>query len=288
MNKKEIVKQFLEKGILLSPESLQEIDEAAFQPKNQAVLQRPEKTQEEPGIKINKRKIKEKTRLTTADFAKYYSNKYESLREIIQKKTPNALSINNAKNEQSKISIISMVKELTGQGFAAEDPTGEIEVVSRQAPSDDDVVGVTGIIREGKLFADEIIYPDVPIIREIGSIDTTILLTTKQTDTSSITPESNPQHIELTQNKNKITILSYKPKNQIDKNKAIELLKKRHLSPTRSEIKTTEDVFVIDPIPEIFWIISHEKWSHIYKSILILSCEQAKVNLKTKEFELLG
>jgi DNA polymerase II small subunit/DNA polymerase delta subunit B len=312
MNKKEIVKELLKHRILLPPKMLDKINENNIEDfLNKAKeTEKPTETKE-IGIKAAVREANQKQRMSTRDFIDYYNNRYNGIRNILTKKM-RAVSVSNAKKSFSDVSIIGMVREATPPGLVLEDPTGEIDVIlkDKKGINPDDVIGIRGFIRENRLFAREIIFPDTPLTHPIGSIDASILLIptitekTKEameeadlvftlknnpnTSNKTIKPDSNPCWITLSKNKKEVNLLIYKPENQTTIKQAIVFLKKRHLPTPKNKITGPDDPFLIEPVPDIFWLVSDEKGAETYKGVTIISCGPncaARINLKTRKVE---
>ncbi len=126
---------------------------------------------------------------TVDDFVSFYNKRYEALAAILQprKELEGSLSISRvlAKTDQEKTSIIGIVKskaETKNKNLMLEmeDPTGVIKVVVNKSRPDlfrvgkeiflDEVIGITGKTGDKIIFADNIIYPDIPQ-REIKKCD---------------------------------------------------------------------------------------------------------------------
>ena len=193
MDKKQKVRFFLESGVLVSPKLMDKINED----NKERILQLAKQSDdtvltnmEETALSIRVKKIRERNRLGVQDFVKYYNNKYNGIRKLLSKKM-DATSVNNAKQAFSEVSVIGMVKELTPRGFVLEDPTGEISVIRKDEDKDkqdtisisvDDVIGLTGFVKEGRMFVRETILPDVSLSNKAGRIDINLLLTTQMTE----------------------------------------------------------------------------------------------------------
>ncbi len=309
MEKKEIISRFLEIGVVIPPDVLKRIDETNIDKylnaakKNGKIFfmedEKPEKKDEEKKsanpekqkINIEIKKPEKKTRLTPNDFIQYYNEKYNGLKNILLKKI-NAVSISNARKGFSELSVIGMVKELKPEGFVLEDPTGIIEVNSKKPVSEDDVIGIRGFVRNNILFEKEIIYPDVPITNPIGRMNASLIITPRKNQNAKadivVTHEEtkpNPTWILLSKGNEKITILAYKPGNKTTKEDAVNYLKKRHLNPKRNMIISEKDWFIIDPVPDIFWLKTKNRFLESYKGVTLLSVGEgsfAEINLKTR------
>jgi hypothetical protein len=88
------------------------------------------------------------------------------------------------------------------------------------------------------------------------------------------------------------TVLVYNPGKPVTAKEAFTWLKKRHLSPQKTQIRGAEDPFLIEIIPDLFWIVAPEKsefWKESYKGVIIISFDAktpAEVNLATGEVTL--
>lgn len=320
MDKKDIIKRIFEEGLLVSPKILDEINETNIENilkkakkngtkniENLDFLQQTTKPTEpvESALEIMVRGSNKKQRLTPKDFAEFYNKKYEGIKEILLSKM-DVISINNTKKAFSDVSVIGIIKEINPQGFVLEDTTGDISVISKETGlSEDDVIGVTGHVREGKLFENTITYPDIPLNRNICKINSTIALTTrinsemKKTDhiitldqnqkpDEKITVlKSNPSWIEISKDSEKIIITHFNFPNEINPEEATQWLKKRHL-PNNKKIDSPENIFLLKPVPDILWVTSSSKWTKIYKGVIIISITErdaVKINLENKQIE---
>jgi len=285
MEKQKIVERLLEEGILISPDILdqnKDIDTILKEAREKNALMLATKPKTEQPITISISQPKKLESLTVEDAVKFYSNKHEGIKKLLKDKV-DAVSVVNAKKAFADASVIGMVKENIQKGFLLEDPTGEIEIVSKDKPQLGDVIGVKGFTREGKIFSNNTIYPDVPLSRKIGSVRATLTL-----------GKENKFYVELNNNKQdiespawiritgggEIKVLFYNPNRKVTISEAKQLLMKRHLSPKGGEIIFPGDPFLIDPIPEILWIPSVENKTEIYKGVLIVCKEKEKINLQ--------
>lgn len=303
MDKKKIVQTFLDSGLLLSPKIIDNINEdninTYLKTKNLIVEENPKKgnpKEEKPKgnkseITVNFHNSKSKPKLTIQDFVKYYNEIYEHLRNTLLKKT-NATSINKIMNAVSEVTVIGMIKEITQQGFILEDPTGEIEVITNQSLDVNAVIAVTGVVREKKLFKQEIIYPEIPLPKNIPKFEGNLLLTTGEakenydvifttTGIKGHKIKSNPTWAEIEKRDKKITVLIYTPDSPIEEMDIIKHLQKR-LLPSKSI--TPNKNILIETIPDIFWLIQDKEWTKNYKGITIISTDKtAAINLNTRE-----
>jgi len=318
MDKKDIIRSFAKRGVLLSPRTLDELDDNNLERildlashKTEPVL----KDITESGLSVALRKTKKRKKLGVKDFVKYYNKKYSSIRDIVSKKT-HAMSINNARNSFSSVSVIGMIKDITPKGFIIEDQTGEIEVIDikQRRPqaipiNPDDVVGVTGNVKENRLFLNDVVFPDIPLSNQTAKINADIILSSKITDSvmqnskeasfivvPGLKQNPNPDRvlsgfdmpawITIYRGESSATLLVHAPKKQANPQEAIAWLKKRHLCPGREDITSPDDVFMIKPIPAVFWILQDATWNENYKGVNIISCGRdsfAKVSLWSLE-----
>lgn len=124
------------------------------------------------------------------DFADYLNARYKSLEKILKQRQElkNLMSINKILNKKynEEISIIGIVndKQFTKNGnlmFILEDLTGMKKViVNKNKPSLfneskdivlDEVVGVVGVNIDSVVFANQILWPDVPTNKELKKSD---------------------------------------------------------------------------------------------------------------------
>ena len=264
-----------------------------------------EKTREEISIETNMpTKPKE---LEPADFVKYYNSKFERIRDMISKKT-NAISINKIAGMTGRVTVIGMVKEKNPNNLLIEDQTGEIMVEIGETAKDifnDDVIALSGVVKGGVLRAERVIVPDVPLTHSIGKTDGKILLILSKDENINgydavITPEcawfgnntlmlENPASISLKKTNGMVRLVIYRPSEPTGLEKAIFLLRKRHLSPHPKEIAGPDDPFLLDSIPDILWIISDERFEKTYKGVSVISCgkDSAQINRSTREIKFL-
>ncbi len=126
---------------------------------------------------------------TVQDFVSYFNNRYRALKGILQSRQDlqDATSISRVltKPERERVAIIGLVtskKETMNKNIMLEieDPTGTIKVlVSKNKPDLirlgkeiwlDEVIGITGKTGKEIIFADNVIYPDIPH-KELKKLD---------------------------------------------------------------------------------------------------------------------
>jgi DNA polymerase II small subunit/DNA polymerase delta subunit B len=110
-------------------------------------------------------------KFTVQDYVKNLNEKYNMLQSILLKRVElsDLISINKISN--GNVSVIGIVKDKTenGNNFISnlEDPTGVVQMTVDKATGEkialDDVIAASGRMSNKTLFADKIIYPDVPL-----------------------------------------------------------------------------------------------------------------------------
>lgn len=213
MNKREMVHTILEKGILISPDLLDRLNEETLQSiildsqqngdKNGVVVEKvPDVTKAETAkaaplpetsvssnVSIDIINPEPPNHLTPEDYVKYYNYQYDKLREMLLRKT-NAVSINKMNGGRNPVTVIGMVGERTPNGLVIEDPTGQAKVMLGQGVANgieitsNDVLAVTGNANEGIITGTSITFPDVPLTHPVGSLDARIVLTENMPCTS--------------------------------------------------------------------------------------------------------
>ena len=120
------------------------------------------------------------------DFAHLFKKRYYSLMRILQgrKELSNLISISRlqGRTDKESVAFIGMVndKSETLNGniiLSIEDDTGIIKVIITKNNNDlfeiakdvvlDEVIGVTGMLGENVVFANNIIFPDIPLSKEL-------------------------------------------------------------------------------------------------------------------------
>ncbi|RLI97256.1 MAG: hypothetical protein DRO99_03245 [Candidatus Aenigmatarchaeota archaeon] len=329
MNKSEMVKMILDKGMLISPSLLERLSEETLTsilkngsrkdvvldaipehaPKAEAIeapkKSGPQKQKTEPAIRIEVVQHERKENLSPEDFVKCYNDRYEKIRRMLLKKT-DAISINKIRDSATAVTSIGIVREKTPTTLIIEDTTGEMGLVMDQgtdAIEEDDVIAATGHVREGKMYVRDVKFPDIPLSRHVAksdiricfseegpSEDGDILCSTKKV----ITTEGKeididiPATVTVEKGGDSVTIVIYKPGKGTGMKSAVDMLKKRHLSTGRKDVRGPEDSSVIDRIPDVFWLVSEEKGTMAYKGVTIVSCSggtSAMLDMSTRKVD---
>jgi len=326
----DVVSEFLKRGILLSPElrdkiKPEEIEKIASRFDKKKVVLTPEEyklLKGEVKILMEYKKGPEVKRIS--NFIDFYNRRFEFLRNLLREKLPDATSIN--KLNAGNVTSIGMVRELTSEGFLLEDQTGSVLCISHEKVLEDDVVGVKGIYKGGKLHVEKIIYPDIPLQREIGLTEDECYvyftcnfvkkperalhvfafnvsqppndcwLVTKKTGL----PKSQrkvyvnlPSLVEVNGVKifmfeSDFSDLKRKLGEDDEKKLILSLLRRRHLLPN---VYMEGDPYLLREIPDIIFLRGNEDFFLNYKGVSVISVSGDRgflVNLKTREYEYEG
>ncbi len=139
-----------------------------------------------PNVKITKDYVKPDKKIELQDFVEYFRTRYKLLRGILEKRQElqDVISINKVLNkkdrENATIIGIVMNKAMTKNGnfiFDIEDLTGRIKLIvgkndielynACKEVSLDEVIGIIGSFGKGVLFGRKIIFPDIPLTKEL-------------------------------------------------------------------------------------------------------------------------
>ncbi len=132
----------------------------------------------ELSVRLLRNYEKSKARATIENFLAYFNDRYDKLRNQLAKRPDmqNVLSITHAKPGE-RASIIGMVREKRvtpnkHRVIELEDQTGTISAIVIKDKLElikkaddvvfDEVIGVTGSVRENAIFVEDIIWPDIP------------------------------------------------------------------------------------------------------------------------------
>ena len=137
-------------------------------------------------VKIIHSYEKEPKKRTIQDFTNHYIIRYKALKKILLQRAEleNPVSINKLYNKQDSetVSVIGYIteKKETKNGhllLELEDQTGSIKIlINKNKPEMlaiandcvlDEVIGISGPSKEGLIFANELIFPDIPLTKEL-------------------------------------------------------------------------------------------------------------------------
>ncbi len=145
---------------------------------------------QEPASKANVKVLcsykEEAKKREPQDFVDYFSLRYKGIEKILKERQEfrNTVSINKTNNKADKenVTIIGIVSEkrITKNGnlmLVVEDPTGQKKIIiNKNKPSVfneakdivlDEVIGIVGVTVETVIFANNIVWPDIPTNREL-------------------------------------------------------------------------------------------------------------------------
>lgn len=306
MEKQAIIKKLLSRGVMVTPQALEQMKEDEAR----RVLQQDGESEcavvkdvKDERLRCSMNTGERPEKMSPEDAIKANNRRYDTLRGILLTKA-DAVSINNIGRGSTKLCVVGLVKEKKPEGFILEDSTGEIEVRSKESVDLDDVIAVKGWPRENVLFGDEIIYPDIPMSRDINVMDSTILLTSEYGATQHkadvvLTPDTliwegkerrttNPAWVYLEKKDKKVVVLVYRSGETIDKATAVSWLKKRYIGAENDPITNNDSV--MGTVPDILWLISeNEPWAENYKGVTVICFGRRKhalVDLKTRKVEI--
>ncbi len=305
--KEDVVRELLKRGHLVSPETLERVDmnniDSIAREKTLVLTE----TQPENRLSVSVEAPIKITTITPQDFLEHCMRRYETIRDMLLRKTE-AVSVNKARKSSAPVTTIGMVREILPSGFVLDDPTGEIDVIltgHNTIPIETgDVVAVRGNVREEKFFAEEIMLPDIPLTNAINRIENTnLFLTTRHSAPPGLKPDDvlvskhplkhkhvvscfpNPAWIAISRGANRITLLVYEPPGETTMEKALLFLKKRYINTEKAVLAKNSDPFLLAAVPDIFWLISKNQWTLPYKGVTIISCkdQDARINLNTRD-----
>jgi DNA polymerase II small subunit len=131
---------------------------------------------------------KEPRKRTFQDFVSVFNNRFKILSEMLKSRqelsTVTSISRLHAKNQNDRIALIGMVsdKQTTKNNnilLTIEDTTSTCTVIIRKTDDEkelfelaenlvlDEVIGITGTLLNKAVFADNIIFPDIPLSKEL-------------------------------------------------------------------------------------------------------------------------
>ncbi len=206
MNK--IIKSFMDKKILLSPDVIEDIKEDSYldlinkyynkevivltkeilNDKKVEVKKDLEEIKVERRVKIIKSYEAESRKREVKDFVSHFKARYNKIKNILinRQDLQNVLSINRAiEKNNEEVSFIGIIydKNLTKNGnisIILEDLTGIITAIINKEKECfnlaknlvlDEVIGVKGSIRNKVLFVNDIFIPDTPYNKELKKVD---------------------------------------------------------------------------------------------------------------------
>lgn len=178
MRSQEIVDSFLKKGKLLTPGALSFLETAEeIENKDYSGLILTEKdfyAEKKDSIRILKHLQSKPKEVTTEDFVKFYTAKYDKMKSIILGRVQKSfVSLNKLDSNRSEVYVLGIVREIKD----GEKKIVELEDLSSSAPilfedigdlELDDVVAARAISAGKVLYGKEIIYPDIPLRKPVA------------------------------------------------------------------------------------------------------------------------
>lgn len=153
------------------------LDSLATQPK--------ETLPDAPSVKVVKSYLEEPRKIVVGDFVDYFNSRFEALRKILynREELKNTLPISRilAKSDKESVSLIGIVKQkdITKNNnivLTIEDQTDQMKVIVNKSKPElyassrdivlDEVIGIIGNVGNKVVFANNILWPDVPITNE--------------------------------------------------------------------------------------------------------------------------
>jgi len=304
--------KFMQLGVLLDPKVAEllaqrpELEETMFNKIQQLEL-RPIVLTEQifkklqiPEPRIIKSKI-QKEEWSIQDIIDKYNARYSELQKILANKATNIISINRAASAYGEASIIGMVKGKEESALELEDTTGTIKVFLKDKEKMekieiDDVIAVSGILKDKALYNGAVTWPDV-LIKEVKKSSGEVIFISdftfnklpeqvKEADyiilvnCSGIERLAGLQAHIITTQKLHSTINITNP-SLIDIAGMVVLVYFGELNPADIIRKRYIDDFIITPEPDIIFAPNSGKIEN-YKGTTIIS-GNAEVDLETRE-----
>lgn len=171
-----LTREYLEKLEKRPEPGLEKVSGTVHKPK-------PRTKDIEPIIDVIKNHKTTKAKADIGNFVSYYTDRYERLKALLvgRAELGGAISITHATRAGDKVKLIGIVQDIrtTTNGhkmIELEDPTGSVNVLVGKYKGPllkeaenlvfDEVIGVAGTVGDGILFCDQIIWPEIPIIKE--------------------------------------------------------------------------------------------------------------------------
>ncbi|GEM_PF-1422516 len=206
-----LVEDFLEKGKLLSPEVLEELDslddnllKKLIENTDLVITKNDVKKLIIPKPKVVHLEYEKGGEVHISEFTQFYLDRFEFLKNEVKNRLDgaNISSINNLSSGKS--SVIGMVRK-TGDGeVILEDKTGELTLKTDNGFINDEVVGVKGDVIKNKevvMSPKKIVYPDVPIRKNVATLDkdlSALFVSKIDKDTKKRLGEIDPDYIFCT------------------------------------------------------------------------------------------
>jgi DNA polymerase II small subunit/DNA polymerase delta subunit B len=171
--KEEIIREFLSKGKLLTPEALEMINNGVAIGDHDGMLVTSQDIRdEERPYSIVKNLATYKREITTDDFVRFYRSKYEKIKNILLGRVQkNFISLNKLDNYRNEVHVIGIIKDIRQKEsktvLEIEDTTATTPIIFEKDSVNgvelDDVVAIRAVSARNILFGKQIIFPDVPL-----------------------------------------------------------------------------------------------------------------------------
>ena len=168
-----IIDKYFEKGFLLTPQAAEFLskahDEFDVVPKDFVIDTHNFILKD--SINIIKNFNKTSNEVTTGDFVKFYTSKFEKMKNVIMSRIQkDFISLNKTDSMRNEVYVIGIVREIKEDGskkiLELEDMTTTVPVIF-DGPTEgveiDDVIAVKAVSGGKVLFGKEIMFPDIPI-----------------------------------------------------------------------------------------------------------------------------
>ncbi len=193
--------KLIEKGVLISPELLEkEINEEILKKIEQKygedleyldekiIKDFEQEKEEEHKVKITKSYDKEPKKRTFQDFVSIFNLRFKNISQMLKNRQEmqgvTSISRINNKNNNERITTIAMIqdKNITKNNsivLKLEDTTGTINAIIKENENNkelyktandlvlDEIVGINGVVINKAIFVEKIIFPDIPLSKEL-------------------------------------------------------------------------------------------------------------------------
>jgi len=200
MEKEDIIKLFLKHGYQLSNSALPLVvsspekivkDLNKFKPRPFIVTEQhikkllEEKPKQIYDIKLLKEFKPSSNKVTVDDVVTHFLSTYNKTKKIILEHMPTEklISVNKITPKTQSFSIIAIVKEILDDQIIVEDSTGEVSLFFDKEIKQklncleiDDIIGIFCKKNENKIYIVDIIYPDLPVAKEINKTSEELML----------------------------------------------------------------------------------------------------------------
>lgn len=299
MEKKDIVKKFLEMKVQLTPIALEKIYN------NQEIISKLEELVKKENLPIidetlidtllsqKNEKVKilipeAKEEFSIEEVLNYLKKRFEILSSIFQKNTSLKNIISISKLERSKlkerVTVIGMVKDKTNYSVTLEDFTGNITLSLESTMTEnlfiDDVIAIEVVSEEGRLKGEKIYFPSFSFFRKLSNKNIELLNSEFLRIENEAVKIPEVEVAKIVLDDIFLIVLDYsivKPYRIKDKSiteTVASLLERRHLNPSFFISKKIyqEDPFLLQDIPEAIIVkksgVSEQK---IYKGVKIFT-----------------